>query len=222
MEITAADMARLVGIDPKRFRAALRKAALGWHGHNDAWTVEVGSDRHRQLQAVLAALREGRSASRSQVVNAARQSTSDEVYILDTCDNILGVRAVRQHRFDFLRGDRGGNGVGRCLPVDAWYPSLNMVVEFREWQHAEPAAFFDRRQTVSGVGRGEQRALYDQRRRDTFAARGIRLVELNVGDFEHDRRKRLARTVNDREVVRRALANPPPPSAPLPAQPRSP
>jgi len=38
----------------------------------------------------------------------------DEEYILDLCDEVIGRRSLRQHRFFFLRGDSG-----RKLPVDA-------------------------------------------------------------------------------------------------------
>ncbi|WP_309751901.1 hypothetical protein [Novosphingobium sp.] len=45
------------------------------------------------------------------------------------------------------------------LPVDAWYPELALVIEYRERQHSEAVKFFDQRETVSGVGRGEQRRI---------------------------------------------------------------
>jgi hypothetical protein len=53
---TAADMARLRGIDPKRFRTSLRRAGLQWHSHNGLWEVRVGSAEHRDLLCVLATL----------------------------------------------------------------------------------------------------------------------------------------------------------------------
>ena len=76
------------------------------------------------------------------------------------CDVLLWQRASRQHHFQFLTADSSVP-----LPVDAYYPSLHLVVEYRERQHTEDVPFFDRRPTVSGVPRGEQPALYDQRRR---------------------------------------------------------
>jgi hypothetical protein len=205
-------MARVAGVDPKRFRALLRKEAFSWHSHNSAWTVEIGSDRHRQMLAVLDRLKSGRlsraqpmQAKRTTAVSDGGRRASDETYILDLCDAILGVPALRQHCFDFLRGDPGVRGIGKRLPVDAWYPTLNLVVEYRERQHVEPVALFDRKATVSGVGRGEQRAIYDQRRRDVFDARGIRLVELNLADFVHNGSKRLLRVLDDRIVVETSL-----------------
>jgi len=113
------------------------------------------------------------------------------------------MKALRQHRFDFLKGDSGTR-----LPVDAYYPSLNLVVEFKERQHTEEVKFFDRRQTVSGVGRGDQRKLYDQRRRDILPKHGIKLIELDYSDFEHTSGKKLVRNKeNDLKVIREKLKN---------------
>jgi hypothetical protein len=53
--------------------------------------------------------------------------------------------------------------------------------------------FFDKRQTVSGVGRGEQRKIYDQRRRDVLPVNGIKLIELDYSDFGHTKGKKLLR-----------------------------
>ena len=36
---SAEDMAKQAGIDPKRFRKALRDERFSWHNHNDRWTV---------------------------------------------------------------------------------------------------------------------------------------------------------------------------------------
>ena len=52
------------------------------------------------------------------------------------------------------------------LPVDAYYPELQLVVEYCERQHTEAIPFMDRRMTISGADRGMQRAIHDQRRRD--------------------------------------------------------
>lgn len=52
--VAAADMARERGVDPKRFRAALREEGFAWHAPNGRWRVERGSERHRALEQVLA------------------------------------------------------------------------------------------------------------------------------------------------------------------------
>jgi len=131
---------------------------------------------------------------------------SDESYILDLCDEVLGLTAVRQCRFDFLRGDPGKRGICAKLPIDACYEELKLAIEYRERQHSESVAIFDKRKTVSGVSRGEQRARYDQRRRDELPKHGIKLVELSYDNFQCDTRKRLIRDrPRDKQVIRDKL-----------------
>ncbi len=54
--VEAADMAYAVGIDPKRFRHALRDAKLSWHEHEERWVVRRGSSQHKDMQSVLKSL----------------------------------------------------------------------------------------------------------------------------------------------------------------------
>ena len=126
----------------------------------------------------------------------------DEGYVLDLCDRVLGRVARRQHRFDFLTGD-----TGRRLPVDAFYPDLKLVIEYRERQHIEDVPFWDGRRTASGMSRGQQRARYDRRRREVLPRHGIELVELTCTEFECARNKRLRRIpAADEAVVTSRLA----------------
>ena len=118
----------------------------------------------------------------------SKECGRDELYVIDLCDEILGLKAKRQHRFPFLLGDSG-----KGLPVDAYYEEMNLVVEYCERQHSEAVPFFDRRLTVSGVGRSEQRRIYDKRRREVLPQYGIRLVSIAFSDFEYDGRKRIVR-----------------------------
>ncbi|WP_304063623.1 hypothetical protein [Pedobacter glucosidilyticus] len=97
-------------------------------------------------------------------------------------------KALRQYRFDFLRGDSGVK-----LPVDAYYPDLKLVIEYRERQHTEEVKFFDKRITSSGVSRGEQRKQYDEKRRIVIPKNGLQLIEINYSDLEHTKSKRLMR-----------------------------
>ncbi len=176
---SAGEMARNAGIDPKQFRAALRKAGPNWHVHGAAWTVVVGDERHRQMEAVMAELTGGgRPVARAQggakVPKASVGAPRDEDYVIDLCDKVLRQTALRQHRFGFLRGDAGSGGLAASLPVDAYYPALKLVVEYHERQHSEAVALFDRRMTVSGVSRGEQRRRYDQLRREVLPKHGLK------------------------------------------------
>jgi hypothetical protein len=133
--------------------------------------------------------------------------TSDESYVVDLCDELLGEHALRQHRFPWLIGDAGGDGRCRTLPVDAYYAERGLVVEYRERQHDEPMPFFDRRQTVSGVGRGEQRRLYDRRREQEIPRHGLRLLVVRPRDLNCDGRQRLRRDAeHDRAALARMLA----------------
>lgn len=131
----------------------------------------------------------------------------DEHYIIGLCDAVLGISASRQHKFDFLKGDRGKRGTYRRLPVDAYYASLSLVIEYRELQHTEAVPIMDRRITISGCSRGEQRRRYDERRRTTLPVHNIALVELCYSQFAHDRKKKLRRDpVSDAQTIRTALA----------------
>ena len=92
------------------------------------------------------------------------------------------------------------------MPVDAFYPTLNLVIEYREKQHTEEIKLFDQRQTVSGVSRGEQRKIYDQRRRDVLPEYNIKLIEFGYEEFEHNYTKRLIRNkIKDFENIHNKL-----------------
>ncbi|MEV0750491.1 hypothetical protein AB0I75_35695 [Streptomyces sp. NPDC050273] len=134
---------------------------------------------------------------------------SDEAYVVGLCNQVLEETALTQHRFDWLLGDPGSGGRRARLPVDAFWPGHHLVVEYREIQHDQPVAYFDKpdRLTVSGVHRGEQRALYDARRESQIPAHGLRLVVIRPADLDADRRGRLHRNPDrDLEKVRKLLA----------------
>jgi hypothetical protein len=79
------------------------------------------------------------------------RSASDEFYVLDLADDVLGCPASRQHRFEWLRGDFSEKrGSYSHLPVDGFWESLNLVVEFAERQHTQAVNLFDKRRPVSG------------------------------------------------------------------------
>lgn len=81
------------------------------------------------------------------------------------------------------------------------------MVEYRERQHDKPTPFFDKpgRLTVSGVERGEQRALYDARRDAEIPAHGLRLLVIRPADLDANSRGRLYRRdrPGDLKAVRR-------------------
>lgn len=136
-----------------------------------------------------------------------RRADSDEHYVLDLCDRVLGVPGTRQARFDWLRGDPSpARPRGTELPVDGYWPDLRLVVEFQEEQHSRPSPFFDRRQTVSGMVRGEQRRRYDERKRTLIPEHGLRLAVIEKSAFALKSRKIDRDPARDLRVVRRHLA----------------
>ena len=111
------------------------------------------------------------------------------------------MKSSRQHRFPFLLGDSGV-----AHPVDAYYEKLRLVVEYCELQHTEAVAFFDQKQTVSGVSRGKQRQIYDERRKLILPQHRIRLINIGYSDFEYDSKKRIVRNrQRDIEIIRDKL-----------------
>lgn len=139
------------------------------------------------------------------------RESSDEVYVLNLCDLALEEVGLRQHRFDWLRGDPGRNGRRAKLPVDGYWPKANVVVEYRERQHDRPVPHFDKphRLTVSGVHRGIQRAIYDARREDMIPRHGIRLVIITPADLHATSRGRLCRNEpQDLQAIKSILSRP--------------
>lgn len=138
-----------------------------------------------------------------------RRDESDETYVVDLCNEVLGEAALTQHRFDWLLGDPGASGRRAKLPVDAYWPGHELVLEYRELQHDQPVPHFDKpdRLTVSGVHRGEQRALYDARRDIEIPAHGLRLAVVRPADLDADGRGRLRRNREaDIAVLQKILA----------------
>lgn len=139
---------------------------------------------------------------------ASIRADKDENYVIGLCDKILGLTSSKQHKFDFLRGDPNPSVKSVRLPVDSFYETLSLVIEYRERQHTESVNFFDKpnRITVSGVHRGEQRNIYDERRRQVLPLHKIKLVEISYTDFNYDGQKRIIRNPKlDEEMVKQKL-----------------
>lgn len=79
--------------------------------------------------------------------------------------------AETQKRFDFIRGDKG-----TMLPLDAWFPEYNFVLEYMGKQHFIGVKHFDRR-----PGRNKQRKRYDSLKREMLQKHKIGLIY-----FRHD------------------------------------
>jgi len=196
----ANDLAAELGISPTTLRAWLRRTYQRSDAdHNTRWNLteaQVTAARGHFGRAAASPITRKSGPPASELDRG--RATSDEAYVIDLCDEILGERALRQHRFEWLLGDPGTAGSRVPLPVDAYYPGHRLVIEYRERQHDSPVAHFDKpdRMTVSGVHRGEQRRIYDERRAHEIPAKGLRLVVIGVKDLSSDSRGRLRR---DRE-----------------------
>jgi hypothetical protein len=139
----------------------------------------------------------------------ASSAGSDEHYVINLCDELLQEQASRQHKFGFLLGDYHKDGKSKTvLPVDAYYQGHNLVIEFMERQHTEAVDIFDKsdRMTVSGVGRSEQRKIYEERRKKGLKANDIHLIEVDYSAFSCDSKKKLIRDKGkDMKVLNRLL-----------------
>lgn len=189
--ITAEDLANEFGVAGKTLRSWLRRNRA--HVPGQPWLFTSA-----EAESVRRDYRDTRSApvARSPLSpTTARDALSDEAYVIDLCEQVLGEPASRQHRFDWLRGDLSESGRRARLPVDAYFPAHKLVVEYRERQHYEAVPHFDKpdRMTVSGVHRGEQRRRYDQRRETEIPRHGLRLMVFRYDQFDVDTRGRLRR-----------------------------
>lgn len=132
--------------------------------------------------------------------NKSREN-SDEYYVIGLCNEVLGIEAIHQATFDFLKDDTGAG-----LKVDAYYEPLKLVVEYMEIQHFKKGMFGNKYCPASGMYRDNQRAMYDQRRRDILPKHGIKLVEIKYSDFAYNSKYRLLRNKEeDIKVIRKLL-----------------
>ena len=135
------------------------------------------------------------------------RTESDEKYILDLVAEILAEPGYRwQHRFETLLGDPGKDGKQVRLPVDSYFPRHRLIVEYWEQQHSAPVPIMDEGETISGMSRGHQRRLYDQRRQEWADQNDCRLVVLDCRGFQTNDQGRLQRNrARDRQTVADAL-----------------
>ena len=106
------------------------------------------------------------------------RAESDEYYVISLCNEVLNAEASQQHKFDFLKGDSGVR-----LPVDAYYEGYHLVIEYHECQHTESVSLFNKKETVSGVCRDEQRRIYDERRMTELPKHGIKVIVIDYSKF---------------------------------------
>ncbi|GGG52514.1 hypothetical protein [Bizionia arctica] len=131
-----------------------------------------------------------------------KRENSDEFYIIDLCDQLLGEKASRKHTFSNLLGDMHKRGKTRTkLPVAAFYEDANVAIEFIEKgnkteEHLEKLDVM----TVSGITRSEQIEKYNKRRRDVLKKKNINLIEIDYALFECDDKMNLSRD-KDKDIM---------------------
>lgn len=196
-------------LEQKKIRAKIRKIGLYWSEvTNLPYTVSnvnkflengtlniIGSASVRKQVSLVPT----EAKDNNTLIQDKKKTQRDEGYVVDLCDKVLGQEAKRQYRFNFLRGD-----TGYSLPVDAYYPELDLVIEYHESQHTEDTPFFDKKRTVSGVSRGEQRRIYDKRRQEVLPEHGLKLVIISYKEFGES--KKLKRNPEaDLKIIRKIL-----------------
>jgi hypothetical protein len=123
-----------------------------------------------------------------------------ERYVVSLLEQLLGP-AERGKRFEWAVGDISPKtGRAARLPFDAVWEARKLIVEVDEEQHHEATPLFDKpdHMTVSGVHRGEQRRIYDERKRAAAVVQGYRLVAIRWS-------RRAKRDPSDLERVRAML-----------------
>lgn len=133
----------------------------------------------------------------------------DQNYIIDLCDEVLHIKAKREHRFNFLRGDKSRKYPnGMELPVDAYYEQLNLVIEFEESHHSKPVKLFDKpgKLTISGIVRAEQRIKYVELRKTVLPEHGINLIFFSFDEFELKRKRLKRNKEKDLKIITKKLS----------------
>jgi hypothetical protein len=101
-------------------------------------------------------------------------------YVLNLIDVILGA-GEREKCFEWAQGDPSPlTKRTKRLPFDSVWEARKLIIEIDEDQHAQATPFFDKphKITVSGVHRGEQRAIYDRRKRAAAKKNGYKVVAI--------------------------------------------
>lgn len=119
---------------------------------------------------------------------------NDENYLIDLCDEILGKKCSRQHKFSFLLGDFHKDGKTKtALPVDAFYNDLNLVLEFLQSDKTYKNLDHADKKTISGVTREEQRILYHNRKVEGLKSKEINLIIIKYDLFTLDENHKIIR-----------------------------
>ena len=129
------------------------------------------------------------------------KSKNDEAYIIDLCDSILGQKAYRKKKFEFLQGDYHKDGESKTkIPVDAYYEDLSLAILYQgNYSPSETSNRKEERQTVSGMNRAEQRERYHNRKVLALPKNGIKVINVSYRDFPYDDQFKIERD-SDRDT----------------------
>jgi hypothetical protein len=133
---------------------------------------------------------------------------NDDTYLIELCDKLLNEVSRKQFTFDDLLGDFHKDKTSQTkLPLDAYYMSLNLVIEVVNKTSTPPKKGKDKSQklTVSGVTRAEQRKVYQDRKSAYLAENNIKLFEINFALFETNDLNKLVRTKDNDEALLKEL-----------------
>jgi hypothetical protein len=145
-------------------------------------------------------MRDACAAAHEQAKLASMGKTA--TYVLDLLVELLGP-CEREKCFDWARGDLSPRTKrSKKLPFDGVWEARKLIIEIDEDQHREATPFFDKPQkvTVSGVHRGQQRALYDARKRSAAKKNGYVVISVAWP------RKKKRRPVEDLADLKKRLA----------------
>lgn len=169
--LTSEELAAVLDVSASSLRKKARAGRIPAHKDGSRYTFDEDE--------VRAALERRRRPKSPPQETPSRRAA----YVLDLCDDVLGAQGSREHTFDWLLGDPNQHGRRARLRVDSYWQSERLIVEVHESQHQESTPFFDRRATLSGMGRADQRRLYDARRAEQIPLHGLRLVVVHFADL---------------------------------------
>ena len=136
------------------------------------------------------------------------KSKNDEAYIIDLCDSILGHKAYRKKKFQFLQGDFHKDGESKTkIPVDAFYEDLKLAVLYQgNYTPLETSNKKEDRLTISGMNRADQRERYHNRKILALPKNGIKVVNVTYKNFPYDDDFRIERDIDkDTETLKDLL-----------------
>ena len=131
-EMTPDERASELNISPRRLRAWLRAHQARSPGEVGArWQLDGPAITSARAHFSSGAEAVGLGPAAAAPSSRRSRDDSDEAYVIDLLDEVLGERGHRQHRFPWLLGDPNADGRRVRLPVDAWCPNANLFGQRR-------------------------------------------------------------------------------------------